>query len=112
MLPVIDKQLIHIHEEKGVSMVYQLLVVEDEAFALKSVVDTIDWRSQQITQVLAAMDAEEAKALLAEHAVDVMICDIEMPGENGLDLLSWMRNEGIAAETIFLTGHDKFDYAQ
>jgi two-component system, response regulator YesN len=93
-------------------MVYRLLVVDDEAFALKSVVDTIDWRSLQITEVFSASDAEEARERLGEYAVDVMICDIEMPGENGLELLDWMRKRGIATETIFLTGHDKFDYAQ
>jgi len=92
-------------------MVYRLLVVDDEAFALKSVVDTIDWRSLQISQVFAASDAEEARDLLDEHVIDVMICDIEMPGENGLELLNWMKKRGVATETIFLTGHDKFDYA-
>ncbi|GFN30088.1 response regulator [Paenibacillus xylaniclasticus] len=92
-------------------MVYRLLVVDDEAFALKSVVDTIDWSSLQIAQVFAASDAEEARELLDEHAIDVMICDIEMPGENGLELLNWIRQRGVATETIFLTGHDRFDYA-
>lgn len=104
--------LIRIPDEKGVSVMYRLLVVDDEAFALKSVVDTIDWRSLHIIEVFAASDAEEAKDLLDAHAVDVMICDIEMPGENGLELLGWMKKREITTETIFLTGHDKFDYAQ
>lgn len=93
-------------------MVYRLLVVEDEAFALTSILETIDWRSLQIIHVYGASDAAEARAVMVQQDIDVVICDIEMPGENGLDLLKWMRQRNSLAETIFLTGHDKFAYAQ
>ena len=46
------------------------------------------------------------------HDVDIMLCDIEMPGENGIELLRWVRQEHMDVECIFLTCHANFSYAQ
>ena len=46
------------------------------------------------------------------HRVDILLCDIEMPGENGLGLLRWVREQEKEIECIFLTCHAKFAYAQ
>ncbi|MNI28084.1 Bifunctional transcriptional activator/DNA repair enzyme AdaA [compost metagenome] len=35
-----------------------------------------------------------------------------MPGDNGLDLLRWLREQQLHCEMIFLTGHAQFSYAQ
>ena len=42
---------------------------------------------------------------LLEKPVDIMLCDIEMPVENGLSLLAWCRKREMDVETIFLTAH-------
>ena len=44
--------------------------------------------------------------------MDILLCDIEMPGENGLGLLRWVREQEKEIECIFLTCHAKFAYAQ
>ena len=41
-----------------------------------------------------------------------MLCDIEMPGENGLSLLRWARNRGMDFICVFLTSHADFLYAK
>ena len=38
--------------------------------------------------------------------------DIEMPGESGLQLLEWVRNEQMEIACIFLTAHADFTYAK
>ena len=38
--------------------------------------------------------------------------DIEMPGESGLQLLEWVRNEQMDIACIFLTAHADFTYAK
>jgi two-component system response regulator YesN len=91
---------------------YQLLVVDDELYALRGIVETIDWLSLGINKLYAASDAEEAKQFLINHPIDVMICDIEMPGESGLDLLKWLQSRNSQTESIVLTGHKRFAYVR
>ncbi|WP_145410084.1 response regulator transcription factor [Paenibacillus xylanexedens] len=89
-----------------------LLIVDDEVYALQAMVEGVDWQSAGIDQVFSAGEAEEARAILKRHAIDIMICDIEMPGETGLDLQSWVLKHDPGMLTIFLTGHALFVYAQ
>ncbi|MCL6659527.1 response regulator transcription factor [Paenibacillus amylolyticus] len=89
-----------------------LLIVDDEVYALQAMVEGVDWQAAGIDQVFSAGDAEEARKILKANAIDIMICDIEMPGETGLDLQSWVLKHDPGILTIFLTGHALFDYAQ
>lgn len=49
---------------------------------------------------------------LLRQEAEVMLCDIEMPMESGLDLLDWLRQRGMTTRCIFLTAHAEFKYAQ
>ena len=39
-----------------------------------------------------------------------MLCDIEMPEENGLELAAWSKAQEESPEIVFLTAHAEFDY--
>ena len=45
-------------------------------------------------RVTVAVDAEEARASLASFAFDLMVLDVMMPGENGIDLTRALRAQG------------------
>ncbi len=50
--------------------------------------------------VTAAESAARARPLLEAERFDVVVCDLSMPGESGLELLSWLRSgEGPNART-------------
>ncbi|MGG1554438.1 response regulator transcription factor [Paenibacillus ferrarius] len=89
-----------------------LLVVDDEKFAVKGITVGIDWSDMAIGGIYEALDVEEAKRILSTQRIDIMISDIEMPGANGLQLQEWVRANSAHTETIFLTGHANFEYAQ
>lgn len=62
-----------------------LLVVDDDAFMRDVLVDALEgepWR------ILSAGSAEEALALLAHEAVDVILSDQNMPGLQGTELMA------------------------
>lgn len=48
--------------------------------------------SDQKFRVTTASDAGDARAKLAAFTFDIIVLDIMMPGENGLELTSWLRN--------------------
>lgn len=91
---------------------YNLLVVDDEEIAIRGIVQGIDWSSLPIDKVYTAYDAVEARQLYRDHTIHVMISDIDMPNETGIDLLGWVNEHSPNTETIFLTGHADFRYAQ
>jgi CheY-like chemotaxis protein len=41
--------------------------------------------------VVAAGSAAEARALLNATDVDIVVCDLGLPGENGLEFIRWLR---------------------
>ncbi|TXK85224.1 response regulator [Paenibacillus sp. N3.4] len=93
-------------------MTYNLLVVDDEFYAVQGVTQGIDWKELGIGHVYEAFDSEEAVERLLQSPIDVMICDIEMPNRNGLELIKWVKVNSPSTETIFLTGHADFSYTR
>lgn len=91
---------------------FRVLVVDDEMYAVKGIVDGIDWSRLDVSETFEAYHAREAKAILERIPIDLMICDINMPEENGLELLEWAKTNCPELETIFLTCHADFNYAR
>lgn len=92
--------------------VLKLLIVDDQKTVVDGLLNLVDWKSIDIDLAFGANSAAEARRILAEHRIDVMLCDIEMPVENGLSLVGWMREQGMDTKCIFLTAHAEFTYAQ
>jgi two-component system, OmpR family, phosphate regulon response regulator OmpR len=78
----------------------RILVVDDEP-DLRALL--ADYLGMQGYAVGAAADAVELDARLAEAPADVIVLDINMPGENGLQALARLRAGGLGAGVILLT---------
>ncbi|MEL3921345.1 EAL domain-containing response regulator [Aeromonas enteropelogenes] len=62
-----------------------IMVVEDHAFQRKTLLHQI--RSLGYQQLLEAQDGLSALALCQHHQIDILICDLRMPGMDGMALL-------------------------
>ncbi|AZN41803.1 response regulator transcription factor [Paenibacillus albus] len=91
---------------------YNLLVVDDEKYAVEAILNCIDWPSIGVTGLFSAYGVNAAKEKLLAEPIDIIVCDIEMPGSNGLELLGWVNEHKPDTVTIFFTGHANFAYAQ
>ena len=89
-----------------------VLVIDDQIHVVDGILSEVDWDGLGIETVWKAYSAAEAKGILLLNQVDIMLCDIEMPGENGLSLLKWTLDQGMETECIFLTAHADFVYAR
>lgn len=89
-----------------------ILIVDDQEDVVTSIENGMDWKPLGVEAVYTATDAETAKHIIGTCPVDIMLCDIEMPGKNGLELFEWVRENGYATECVFLTSHADFNYAQ
>lgn len=63
-----------------------LLIVDDEYLVVEEVVTVTDWGMLGITEIYSATNAVSAVRILNEKKIDIMICDIEMPQTDGLEL--------------------------
>ncbi len=61
--------------------------------------------------VQCVKSGEEALQALAAQDVEVVLLDLKMPGLGGMETLTRMKDGGIAAEVIILTGHPDIDDA-
>lgn len=89
-----------------------ILIVDDDAYIIRIIKTQINWEGIGIDNVYTALNAGKAKEIIKERPIDIMVTDIEMPQESGLDLMRWVLEEGYRPESICLTCHEEFDYAR
>jgi two-component system response regulator AtoC len=80
----------------------RVLVVEDEAYVRDSLVEILRARGFDAS---AAASVKDALELLGRAPVDVVLSDLRMPGEGGLDLVRHMKTTSPDVPVLILTGH-------
>lgn len=90
----------------------RLLIVDDEIIAIKGMLAGVEWGKYGVKQVFVAYSTEQAKEIFEEVEIDILICDIEMPGQSGIELLQWVRDNRPNVINSFLTCHANFQYAR
>lgn len=89
-----------------------ILLVDDEVIVVTLLKKHIDWKGLGIDEVFTAYTAMDARAICSGNKIDIIVCDIEMPQENGLYFLAWVREKFPVIVKIILTGYPDFKYAQ
>lgn len=90
----------------------KLLIVDDEPIAIQGVKKGVDLKKLGFAEVFEAGSYAEAVEVLSSQEIDLAICDIEMPDENGIQLMGWINEHSPDTQTIILSCHDEFDYAR
>jgi two-component system response regulator YesN len=89
-----------------------ILIVDDDAYIIRAIKSQINWVEIGVDNVFTALNVSKAKEIIKESTIDIMVTDIEMPQENGLDLMRWVLKEGYRPESICLTCHAEFEFAR
>ncbi|TDE10303.1 LytR/AlgR family response regulator transcription factor [Dyadobacter psychrotolerans] len=84
----------------------QALIVDDELNNIENLSFLLGKYCPETTVAAKARNAEEARKYIGELHPDLVFLDIQMPGENGFDLLKSLPSYSF--ELIFVTGYDKF----
>lgn len=88
----------------------RLLLVDDDAALLEALVHLLALRLPEI-QVDREPGVSQALDCLQKNEYDLLICDIILPGANGIDLLPAFRQVQPDLPVIFITGHGEQDLA-
>ncbi len=89
-----------------------VLIVDDQLSVINGILSGVHFKELGIDVVRSAASSEEALAVFDEIPVDIMLTDIEMPGESGLELTRKIQKKYPDTYRILLTSHAEFRYAQ
>lgn len=84
-----------------------VLVVDDDPHVLELLRAQLEGEFE----VLTAETAEQAREILAHRSVDMVLTDLQLPGEPGLSLLDWLRRTMPRISRLLLTGTARLEDA-
>jgi two-component system response regulator YesN len=90
----------------------EVLLVDDEAFLIESLTQTIPWDQIGVKAVYKAYSGMEALRILEEQSIDIVVTDIRMPEMSGLELISVIQKRWDHIKCILLSGFADFEYAK
>jgi CheY-like chemotaxis protein len=79
----------------------RVLVVDDEPALLKAIATILQGEG---FQVFTAKNGREARAMASEHQIDLLITDLGMPDEDGIELVRRLKAEGRELRIIAMSG--------
>ncbi|HET9626106.1 MAG TPA: sigma-54 dependent transcriptional regulator [Kofleriaceae bacterium] len=85
-----------------------LLVIDDEPNILSTVKRSLELEDYA---VLVANNAAAGLAKLAEHEIDLVLLDVMMPGESGLDALPKIRSQSPETVVVMMSGNGTIETA-
>lgn len=89
-----------------------VLFVDDQLSVLEGIAASVHFEKLGVEDVRYATGAKQAMEILAAYPIDVVLSDIEMPGEDGISLIRSIKEQYPGVLTIMLTSHADFEYAQ
>lgn len=89
-----------------------ILLVDDEVLAIQYITSLLDWEKHGFQICAVAHSVAEARQVLAEQDVNVVIFDVFMPEENGVSLSSFIASHYPNIGMIALSSYDTYDYVR
>lgn len=90
----------------------RLLIVDDGHYIVEYLKHLLDWKKFGIRQIVTSTNSIEARQLLNQNDIDILITDIRMPEVSGIDLLEYINEHLLKTKVVFLSGYSQFNYAQ
>lgn len=91
---------------------YRVLVVDDEKYIRKSIINRVNWERCQTEVVGEASDGEEGYRLVMQCRPNIIITDIRMPGMDGLALAKKVEEDYPQIRVIIISAYNDFEYAR
>lgn len=88
----------------------KLLVADDESTTRNGIIKHINWKELGIGIVKEARDGIEAVKIAYDFEPDIIISDIRMPGLNGIEVATKLREKFANCKIIFLSGYSDKEY--
>ena len=85
---------------------FSLLIIDDELHLLRSLSHLLSTKDLEVTTV---ENGEKAIKLLPDKSFDIVLCDICLPGKNGIDVLKEIKQVSPETAVIMMTAYATVD---
>ncbi|MBD2843799.1 response regulator [Paenibacillus sp. IB182496] len=93
-------------------MTYRLLLVDDEEEVREVLPEIVDWSGLGFEVIGTLEDGQEAIAYLQKFEVDVILSDIKMTFQSGLDIAAYIHRRKLRTRVVLLSGYQEFELAK
>lgn len=87
-----------------------ILIVDDEELTRTGLIQSIDWKSLGITQVLQADDGQNGWLTAKKALPDIILTDVRMPRMNGIEMSEKIQQLKPDCPIIFMSGYSDKEY--
>lgn len=87
-----------------------VLIIDDEQLIRENVYHHVMSLNLGIDKVFLADGAEDARNILKDNEINIFLCDIVMPEEDGISFARWVLIRYPDSKFIFLTSYSDFEY--
>ncbi|MCL6444710.1 MAG: response regulator [Alicyclobacillus sp.] len=91
---------------------YKVLLCDDEPIVRTAISQLVPWQDHGTSLVGLAGNGTAALQQIRVHHPDIVICDIKMPGMDGLELIERVREEDPDVVFVVLSGYAEFQFAR
>jgi len=85
-----------------------ILVIDDERAIRNTLKEVLEYEKHEVD---LAEDGPVGLEMVKDKNYDIVLCDIKMPGMDGMEVLDHIMNSLIDAQVIMITGHGTVDNA-
>lgn len=89
-----------------------VLLIDDEKWALDDTVNIVDWSAYGFENIITSSDFKDAKRKIRIYIPDMIVCDIRLKNENGLELLEFAKSINPDSVCVIISAYDDFAYIQ
>ena len=86
----------------------KILLIDDEAAIRSALKEILEYESFEVKE---AEDGASALKTLEKEEFDLIFCDIKMPRMDGMEVLDKIKEKGIDAPVVMMTGHGTVETA-
>lgn len=91
-------------------IVMKILIIDDEQLIRQGVYDQLLEMKLPVDEILIASGADQAREILEHKEIQIFLCDIVMPQEDGITFAKWVLKQYPDSKFIFLTAHSDYTY--
>lgn len=91
---------------------YKVVIIDDEEMIVQGLKSVVPWHEFSCYVAAVAYDGITGSTMIRTHEPDIVLCDIRMPGQDGLTMLAGLRSEYPAMQITVISGYRDFEYAR
>lgn len=88
----------------------KILIADDEDYTREGLIDSVDWESFGIDEIMQAVNGQEALKVAKWFRPDIVLTDIRMPKNDGIDFATELLEINKDSKIIFMSGYMEVEY--